>query len=154
MQNMIIKPADKGSAVVVLSTDDYSVYIRETDWQLNNLLYYKKLNVDPTSHYKSEIKNLVDSMLNRGLVDKKIQEFLVPFQPPAARFYHLQQSINLETREDSLWLLTVPQRRASPALWIFISNQVWLISHLISGTSLILLTNFRCYMYLHSTTLF
>ena len=43
--DIIIKPANKGSAVVVLSKEDY---IKEADRQLNNHAHYQKLNADPT----------------------------------------------------------------------------------------------------------
>ena len=43
--DIIIKLADKGSAGVVLSKEDY---IKEADRQLNNQNYYQKLDADPT----------------------------------------------------------------------------------------------------------
>ena len=42
--DIIIKPADKGIAVVVLSKDDY---IREADQQLNNPTHFRQLTMDP-----------------------------------------------------------------------------------------------------------
>ena len=84
--DIIIKPADKGSAVVVLSKEDY---IREADRQLNNPTHYCQLTADPTSQYSTEIKAFVDSMFHRGLIDKKTRKFLTPYQPRAARFYLL-----------------------------------------------------------------
>ena len=53
--DIIIKPADKGSAVVVLNREDY---IREADRQLNNHTYYQKLTADPTTQHAAEIKQL------------------------------------------------------------------------------------------------
>ena len=72
--------------MVVLSKNDY---ISEADRQLNNVSYYQKLTADPTFQYASEVKEFVDSMFNRGLIDKKIRDFLVPHQPRTARFYLL-----------------------------------------------------------------
>ena len=66
--DIIIKPANKGSAMVVFSKIDY---INEADRQLNDHSYYQKLTVDPTSQYTSKMKDFVDSMFNRGLTDKK-----------------------------------------------------------------------------------
>ena len=84
--NIIIKPADKGSAVVVLSKDDY---INEANRQLNESVYHRKLPVDPTSQYTMEVKQCVDSMYRRGLIDRKAKNFIVPHHPRAARFYLL-----------------------------------------------------------------
>lgn len=39
LKSIMIKPADKGSAVVILSRDQY---IMEAERQLNDLVYYKK----------------------------------------------------------------------------------------------------------------
>ena len=66
--DMLIIPLDKGSAVVVLSEDNY---IREANWQLNTKSYYQKLPANLTSQPMSEIKIFADSMFNRGLIDKK-----------------------------------------------------------------------------------
>ena len=42
---IVIKPADKDSAVVILSKEDY---IKEADRQLSNQSYYQKLDADTT----------------------------------------------------------------------------------------------------------
>ena len=44
--DLVIKPADKGSAVLVLSKEDY---IKEANRQLNESVYNRKLSADPTS---------------------------------------------------------------------------------------------------------
>ena len=61
--DIVIKPADKGSAVVVLSKEDY---IKEANRQLNESVYYRKLSADPTSQYPTEVKQCVDSMFKVG----------------------------------------------------------------------------------------
>ena len=50
--DITIKPADKGSVVVVLSKN----YIEEANRHLNEFVYYRKLTVDPTSQYLMEVK--------------------------------------------------------------------------------------------------
>ena len=45
--DIVIKPADKGSAVVILSKDDY---IQEGERQLSNTTYYCKLTKDPSTN--------------------------------------------------------------------------------------------------------
>ena len=84
--DIVIKPADKGSAVVVLSKEDY---LKEADWQLNNQDYYQKLDVDPTHQYVSEVKSYINSMFTRGQIDKQTKIFLTPYLPRTARFYLL-----------------------------------------------------------------
>ena len=50
-RDVVIKPADKGSAVVVLSKQDYII---EAERQLNNHAHYTKLNADPSIDSQSK----------------------------------------------------------------------------------------------------
>ena len=88
--DIIIKPADKRFVVVMLSKEDY---IKEANQQLNESVYmsYRKLPADPTSQYTTEVKQCLDSMYRRGLIDKKVKNFLhvVPHHARAVRFYLL-----------------------------------------------------------------
>ena len=58
-QDIVIKPADKGSAVVVLKKNDY---IKEAERQLGNEDHYQKIEKDPTPFYTAEIKKVVAKM--------------------------------------------------------------------------------------------
>ena len=52
--NIIIKPADKGSACVVMNTSDYKT---EAINQLSNNKYYNKVNLDLTGKkHRKEVK--------------------------------------------------------------------------------------------------
>ena len=84
--DIIIKPADKGSAVVVLSKQDY---IKESNRPLSKSVYYQKLSTDPTLQYSMEVnvKQYVDSMFHIRLINKKVKNLLVPHHPRAARFF-------------------------------------------------------------------
>jgi reverse gyrase len=46
--DIIIKPADKGSAVVVM---DKTTYLQEAERQLSDCQFYEKLDSDPTEHW-------------------------------------------------------------------------------------------------------
>ena len=52
-KNIIIKPADKGSAVVIL---DRNAYIKEGQRQLNDTKFYEKT----TSNYTGEVINRIN----------------------------------------------------------------------------------------------
>ena len=58
-------------------------------WGPQGPVYHRKLSADPTSQYSTEVKQCVDSMFKRGLIEKKAKNFLVPKRPRAARFYLL-----------------------------------------------------------------
>ena len=85
-KDIVIKPADKGSAVVILSKEDY---IKEAMRQLNNASHYRKLPSDPTMKISTEIKEVVNGLFTRGLIDRHSKEFLTPQHPKIARFYLL-----------------------------------------------------------------
>ena len=53
-EDIIIKPADKGSSVVVM---DKSAYIREAERQFSDDRFYNKLDKDPTKQFSDEITN-------------------------------------------------------------------------------------------------
>ena len=57
-QDIVIKPADKGSAVVVLKKSDY-MYIKEAERQLGNKDHYQKIEKDPTPFIPLKSKKLL-----------------------------------------------------------------------------------------------
>ena len=77
----MIKPANKGSAVVILSKEDY---VEEAMRQLNNVSHYHKLPSDPTVKNAMEIKKEVNILFTRALIDRP-----TPNHPKIARFYLL-----------------------------------------------------------------
>ncbi|XP_071497146.1 uncharacterized protein [Diadema antillarum] len=81
-KDIIIKPADKGSAVVIMSTNDY---IAEGDRQLSNSTTYKKLPADPTPQHLQKVKDAVQSLD----VDSDTKRYLVPKNPVCPSLYFL-----------------------------------------------------------------
>jgi hypothetical protein len=59
--DIIIKPADKGSAVVVM---DKTTYIQEAERQLSNCRFYEKLDSDPTLDFTQKIMRAVVYLLD------------------------------------------------------------------------------------------
>ena len=64
--DIIIKQADKGSATVVMSKEDYMTKVMQ---HLKNEQHYCKLDEDPTKQYAQEITFLTD-MVNSQVIDK------------------------------------------------------------------------------------
>ena len=60
-QNIIIKPADKGSAVVVKDKDHY---VSEAERQLNDNNFYKHLVYDPTPDFQEKVRTTLK--INKG----------------------------------------------------------------------------------------
>ena len=84
--DIIIKPADKGSAVVVM---DRQKYIDETMKHLNNRTNYVLLDSDPTDSFSQQIQTTLDDMRAREELTNKAHDFLSPKDSKAARFYLL-----------------------------------------------------------------
>ena len=64
--DIITKPANKGSTGVVLSKEEY---IKQADHQLNNDAYYQKLSVNLIIQYMMEMEKFIVSLFKRGLID-------------------------------------------------------------------------------------
>jgi predicted GIY-YIG superfamily endonuclease len=84
--DIIIKPADKGSAVVVMNREDY---ISEASRQLSDARFYQKLDHDPTLEYAKIITNVIDEAYQSGHIDQQTKNYLSPENPRAGRFYLL-----------------------------------------------------------------
>ena len=81
---LIIKPAYKGSAVVVWSKHDYLV---EAKSQLENIKVYEKWSSN--SLQKVNTETLLRDMLNRKKIDEKIIDYLLIKRPRLGTFYLL-----------------------------------------------------------------
>ena len=83
---IVIKKADKGSAVVVMNTTDY---LREGYRQLTDIKYYTKLPDDPTDNIAQKVRETLAQMRQKGLISDKNFEHLAPVDCTEARFYML-----------------------------------------------------------------
>ena len=66
-RNIVIKPADKGSGVVILNTNDY---IHEAFRQLSDTSFYQPLEANDTSRISLEISNTLSNMRSNKEIDK------------------------------------------------------------------------------------
>ena len=91
-QKIIIKPADKGSAIVVMDRDHY---ISEAERQLGDSTYYRFLDHDPTLEFAKEVSEAINEMHNEGHISEKNRNYLLVDQPKAGRFYLLSKTVVL-----------------------------------------------------------
>ena len=61
--DIVIKPADKESATVVMSKEAYTA---EAYRQLTDSTYYHKLDENPTQDHADRVKNLLQEMSENG----------------------------------------------------------------------------------------
>ena len=73
-KNIVIKPADKGSAIVTWCKQDY---LKECELQLSNKSVYEEVNRDPLQSVTPKIRNILLDMLSKKEIDKKIIQLFV-----------------------------------------------------------------------------
>lgn len=73
--NVVVRPADKGGAIVVLSKEYYN---NELQGQLNDQNTYIKLRGNPTREYKSELQELILKGSKKNILTKKEEKYLLP----------------------------------------------------------------------------
>ncbi|KAJ8032134.1 hypothetical protein HOLleu_25570 [Holothuria leucospilota] len=84
-KDIIIKPADKGSAVVVMSLTDY---IFEGERQLSNTSTYNRLTNDATNYHSQRVRQTVES----SDLDSEIKDVLVPRHTSCSNLYFLPKT--------------------------------------------------------------
>ena len=82
----MIKPADKGGSIVVMSSEQYDRGIKS---HLCNDTFYSPLSSDPTVKLKSEIDTFIDSSLQKGWITEQEKYFLTTKHPICPAFYGL-----------------------------------------------------------------
>ncbi len=71
--DLIVKPADKGGAIVIWPKDSY---LAEAYRQLNNLNHHQKVPHDPTSQILAETKKLAYNLYKSNIIDNTTHKFL------------------------------------------------------------------------------
>lgn len=82
----VVKPADKGGAVVVMNVMDYEM---EINHKLANTVFYKKLKSNPTDTFKKEIHNTLQCLFERGEINKHELDFMKVDHPTTPVIYTL-----------------------------------------------------------------
>ena len=83
---IIIKPADKGGAIVVMNRKDY---IAEGLRQLGDEKFYQKLEEDPTMNNHSKVIDQLEAIRVRGEITQKVKTYLSVNKPRTAQLYLL-----------------------------------------------------------------
>ncbi len=86
MEDIIIKQADKGKAVVVQNRTDY---LKEGFRQLSDAKFYKKLDNNPTRQYMEEINGFINHMFETGELEDSTYEYLLNTECRTSIFYML-----------------------------------------------------------------
>jgi GIY-YIG catalytic domain len=88
---IVIKPADKGSATVVMNKD---AYVKEALRQLNNAAYYRRLNQPIFRTNIPKVNAILDDMLSEGFISEKQQRYLRASDSDRERVFYLLPKIH------------------------------------------------------------
>ncbi|XP_064478103.1 uncharacterized protein LOC135391688 [Ornithodoros turicata] len=83
--DIIIKPADKGGAVVVWRRD---LYVAEAERQLSNTRYYEKLDEDSTTQHQHTVNQVITSEISSATLPSEAKSLIVK-NAKASSFYLL-----------------------------------------------------------------
>ena len=100
--DIVIKPADKGSATVIMNRSDY---VYEATRQLNNDVHYKKISEPVHPLIKNRVNDILTSLKNQKRINKKQLEYLSVPENPRARQFYLLPKIH---KDPGMW--TIPDK--------------------------------------------
>ena len=83
---IIVKPADKGGAIVILNRKDY---LLEGFTQLANREFYQEIPDDLTENHRVIIQNQIEDLYQNGEIDITVKEYLTDVHCRTPNFYLL-----------------------------------------------------------------
>jgi hypothetical protein len=89
--SIVIKPADKGSATVIM---DKSAYVAEAQRQLSNTMYYRKLSKPTYVDNVKPINDILDEMAALKVISDKQNQFLRASESDRQRIFYLLPKIH------------------------------------------------------------
>lgn len=101
-KNIVIKPADKGSAIVIMDRQDY---VFEAERQLKVNRHYREINEPQFPDNCTIFNRILAEMLKNNLISKKEMSFLKALPSARQRIFYLLPKIHKEINK---W--TVPSR--------------------------------------------
>ncbi|CAJ0917147.1 unnamed protein product [Ranitomeya imitator] len=85
-KSLIIKPADKGGAIVVM---DKTYYMSEIQRKVSDTQVYEPIPHNPINNKATKILAVVDHHFEEGIIDKKLRNYLIKNDPITPVFYVL-----------------------------------------------------------------
>ncbi|XP_013855711.1 uncharacterized protein LOC106511508, partial [Austrofundulus limnaeus] len=106
-RNIIIKPADKGSAVIIM---DKEQYLYEGYRQLNDTNYYLKLTKPLYIETVPMVKKIVYNLYHKKFINAKQRNYLIGSSEPRARLFYLLPKIHKKPDKWSIPFKVPPGR--------------------------------------------
>lgn len=106
-KQIIIKPADKGSAVVIL---DREQYLEEGYRQLNDKTYYKKLKKPIYLETMPIVEKIINNLHQKKFINIKQRNYLLGSSEPRGRLFYMLPKIHKEPTKWSIPFQVPPGR--------------------------------------------
>lgn len=106
-KNIVIKPADKGSAIVIMNREQYC---KEVYRQLKDEKYYKKLDSPIYMQTIPLVADILDSLMRKKYITHKQRKYLGGSIPPRERRFYILPKIHKEPAKWS-WPYQIPPGR-------------------------------------------
>lgn len=94
-KHIVIKPADKGSSVVIMGRDQY---IFEVQRQLTDTIYYKKLKEPVYLKTVPIVHSIIDTLKNKGFISSKQGQYLKGDKEPRERRFYILPKIHKDPK--------------------------------------------------------
>uniref|UniRef100_A0A3Q1HQT6 Uncharacterized protein n=1 Tax=Anabas testudineus TaxID=64144 RepID=A0A3Q1HQT6_ANATE len=98
--NIIIKPADKGSKIVIMDKQQYAY---EAYRQLDNQNHYRRITASLQPQIQLEIRSIVQQLYTDKFINAKQRDYLYGPNDPRMRLFYLLPKIH---KESDTW--TIP----------------------------------------------
>ncbi len=99
LKEIVIKPADKGNAIVIM---DREQYVWEGERQLNISDHYKPLEKPIYPETMKQVRKILEQMYNVGIINSKQREYLGGNGTPRMRRFYLLPKIHKESEKWSI----------------------------------------------------
>lgn len=101
-KNIIVKPADKGSAIVIMNRTHY---IQKAYRQLQDPTYYKKLQTPIYLETQKQIYNIMATLKQKNFINEKQRKHLIGQTEPRQRLFYTLPKIH---KDPTTW--TIPHK--------------------------------------------
>lgn len=95
-KQIVIKPADKGSAIVIM---DREQYLWEGYRQLNDTKYYKKLKKPIYLDTVPQVKKIISSLYTKRFINAKQKSYLIGQGEPRPRIFYMLPKIHKDSKK-------------------------------------------------------
>lgn len=96
IKNIVIKPADKGSAIVILSREQY---IFEVERQLNDGVYYKKLDKPIYKDTIPMVEKILGELKRKKFINTRQEKYLRGDHEPRERRFYVLPKIHKDPKK-------------------------------------------------------